>query len=232
MSGDEHADERAGDDLRARLRAEDPAASLPPVESDRVRRLLEATMAHDARTARSAAGAGVPAATRRPRWPLAVAAAAVLVLGGVAGGLALTGDEPGSGAGAPGSAASAEPSTAPGRDGRTALALTVADPPPNVRCRRVTPEALAGMETAFAGTVTAVGGEAITFEVERWYAGGDVDVVEVLDPVGLGAALEGSPDFEPGQRFLVTAAEGQVTGCGFSAPYSVPRERMFQQAFS
>ena len=35
------------DELLARLRAADPAASLPPADPDRVARLLEDTMSHD-----------------------------------------------------------------------------------------------------------------------------------------------------------------------------------------
>ncbi len=223
--------EQPGDDLRARLRAADPAASLPPVGSDRVRELLEATMNDDDHTARA------PEAARRRRWPVVAAAAAALVLGGLAVGIAATGGEdtgPAVSADDASSEAPADPGASPdtGGDDLTTLALEAAAPPPNLRCRRVTDDALAGMETAFAGTVTDVEGETVTFEVERWYAGGDVDVVEVLNPEGLAAALEGPPDFEPGQRFLITASEGQVTGCGFSAPYSERLERMFARAFA
>ncbi len=175
-----------------------------------------------------------------------VAAAAVLVLGGVAGGLALAGDDPGAvGAGdAPASPTPAEqpapeeapPATAgdpeetPGS--LTTLSLSAPAPAAGARCRMVSAEALATLETAFAGTVTEVGEDAVSFEVDRWYAGGEVDRVEVLNPPGFGAALEGSPELEAGQRYLVTAAQGRVTACGFTAPYSAALERKFERAFS
>lgn len=227
------------DGLRARLRAADPAASLAPAGSDRVRELLEATMSHHPSDDLRTDGPQVPAWWRR--WPTLVAAVAVLVLGGVAV-AAVVGDAPD-----PTGAVSAgdQPSTttsspapaedpAPGDDETdlTALSLSADAPPPGARCRMVTVEALATMETAFAGTVRSVDEDTVTFDVDRWYAGGDIDVVEVLNPPGLGAMVEGAPDLQPGQRFLVTAFDGQVTGCGFTAPWSERLAGMFERAFA
>lgn len=240
MSPDDQHEPRGDEAVRTRLRAADPAASLPPVGRDRVRQLLEATMADD----RSDAPAE-SAPSRRPRWPAAVAAAAVLVLGGVVVGVTVGGDDGSGGSASDAPAATDDTETeagddaspadtagSPEGDGETALSLTAAAPPRTLRCRMVTAEALAGLETAFDGTVSEIADGSVTFEVDRWFAGGDVDVVEVLDPPGFRAALEGPPPFDVGQRFLVTASEGQVTGCGFSAPYSGRLERTFERAFS
>lgn len=240
------------DELRARLRTADPAAGLPAAGQARVQELVLGSMADDG-SETAAPAPDAPAPWRR--WPALVAAAAVLVVGGVVGGLALAdGDGSGTATSAgdasqdAGSGAGPDESDDPGGSGggtapseaeppvegagETALSLTAAAPPGTLRCRMVTVSALAGMETAFAGTVTRLGEDSVGFEVDRWYAGGDVDVVEVLNPPGFRAALEGPPPFEEGQRFLVTASEGQVTGCGFSAPYSEGLERMFERAFS
>lgn len=229
------------DALRDRMRAADPAASLPPADDDRVRGLLEQTTAHGPGAQVGGASPGEPGPGRRWPFALAVAAAAALVLGGVAVGVALTGgDEPGS-VGASGATTTASPSAGTDPSGetegaesgdRTALSLSAAAPPATARCRAVTAEGLRGMETAFLGTVTAVDDETVTLEVERWYTGGDVDVVEVLNPPAFGVALEGQPELDPGRRFLITAVEGRVTACGFSAPYSEGLERMFLRAFS
>ena len=66
------------DELRARLRAADPAASLPPADPDRVARLLEDVMSTELTTENRETGT-------RDRGPLTwlVAAAAVLIIAGV-----------------------------------------------------------------------------------------------------------------------------------------------------
>ncbi len=66
------------DELRARLRAADPASSLPRSDPDRVARLLEDTMSHPQTPESSADGT-------RQRSPLTwlVAAAAVVIIAGV-----------------------------------------------------------------------------------------------------------------------------------------------------
>ena len=150
---------------------------------------------------------------RRPRV-LAAAAAAALALGaGVV--VATSGDDPG-----------------PGADAPTTLALSV--PPGDVQssCVAFDVNILREMPVAFAGTVTDVGDDAVTLDVDRWYKGGEAEEVTVgLNSGQSSAALDGV-DFTEGQRYLLTATDGTVNGCGFSGPASPQLERAFDDAFA
>jgi len=83
---------------------------------------------------------------------------------------------------------------------------------------------------ALAGTVTAVGADRVTLDVDRWYRGGSAEVVTIAVPVDSSAALDGV-EFRDGERYLVTATDGTVNGCGFSGPADAQLERAFEEAF-
>jgi hypothetical protein len=87
------------------------------------------------------------------------------------------------------------------------------------------------MPVAFAGTATEVGGGRVVLAVDRWYRGGDADRV-VLSVPGeqTSVALDGV-DFRDGGRYLVTATDGTVNGCGFSGPATPELEDAFARAF-
>lgn len=193
------------DDLRDRLRRADPAPrALSSPSSPRAAELLERAMATTA--------PNPPTTSRRDRrapWA-AAAAAAVLLAGGV--GYALT----------------------QGGEDSTGDALRLALPGGGTTvasCAGFEVATLRNMSPAFAGTATSVGEREIVLSVDRWYAGGDVEqvVLETPDPT-TSAALDGV-QFAEGERYLVTASEGTVNGCGYSGPATPELEAAFDEAF-
>lgn len=217
------------DDLRRRLAASDPARSLDPAAADRVQRLLEATMSHDVHETTQPA----PATTRR--WLTAAVAAAVLVVGGTVAAVTLLGGEQEGTL-----AVTGEPTDVTGQtdgaggpeDGESGSVLALGAPAGVAgRCMVPTAESLGRMDTALDGTVAEVSGDVVRLEVAQWYAGGEADVVELDNPDELARLLGGVAEFAPGQRYLVSAVDGTVTLCGFTAPWSPEREQLFEEAF-
>ncbi|MFN2539287.1 MAG: hypothetical protein ABR549_14215 [Mycobacteriales bacterium] len=194
------------DDLRVRLARQDPAPALDPVESPRAPELLERIMSTPVLTPTE-----TDAGPRRRRLVAlaAVAAAAAAVAIGV---VALNG--------------SSEPAKAP-----TTLALTL--PSSNVMqsCLRFDVAILKDMSPAFAGTVTSVGNGKVVLDVDHWYAGAPADRVELAVPEPNSAATLDGVDFEVGKRYLVTAAQGNVNGCGYSGLATPDLEKAFTEAF-
>lgn len=203
------------DDLRARLARLDPAPAGSPVEpgtSPRARDVVVRAMTAPQLLEPVAA----PPARRRRRW-LVPAAAAGLVAALVGGAVALSGG---------GGNTRGE-----GRDPST-LALSLPAPDVAASCIMFDVAYLAQMPVAFAGTVTAVDAGRVTLDVDRWYRGGDADRVTVaVPPQQSSAALDGV-DFRQGRRYLVTATDGTVNGCGFSGPADPQLEQAFEQAFT
>lgn len=200
--------DREDPQLRERLRSADPAASLAPADPDRVARLLEATMedtAHD---------------TREPnrRGPLTwlVAAAAVLVIGGVAL-VATLGDGD-----------TDAPTAAEEGPRVTTLAAPAAV---DGRCVMPSAEALALQPTAFLGTVEEVADDTVTLSVDDTYAGEEADEVRVEAPSEDLRLLIGAVDFREGEQYLVSATDGTVTVCGFSGPATPRLQSMYDEAF-
>jgi hypothetical protein len=207
---DQHSDE-----LRDRLRAADPASSLPPADPAGVARLLEDVMSTELTTENRATGT-------RQRGPLTwlVAAAAVLIIAGV-GIFAVVGhdDDP------------AAPPTAARNQTVTTLNAP-SDAAYAAKCMVPNAEVIAQQSVAFEGTVTTVDEGTVTLAVDRWYAGDATDLVRVQAPAEDLRALIGAVDFEPGGRYLVSATDGRVTVCGFSAAYSPELAALYEQAFA
>lgn len=88
-------------------------------------------------------------------------------------------------------------------------------------CIRFDLDLLAQQELAFDGTVTAIDGESVSFAVGKWFRGsGDASVTLTEPGLGGGATMEGIlVDFQVGSRYLVSGADGVVTGCGYSVPF-------------
>lgn len=191
------------DELLARLRAADPARHIDPAPSW-TEELVEAVM--DAKDQ--------PAEGRRT-WMLvgAVAAAVVAVGAGtyvVLGG----GDEPDGGSAPP----------------RQELALAVPAPDTMQMCMQFSVDGLRPMELAFSGTVTEVEGETARIETDRWYKGGDADVV-TLEAPSADVLLEGGITLAEGERYLITATGGTVSSCGFSGPWTAEMAAAYDEAF-
>jgi hypothetical protein len=100
-------------------------------------------------------------------------------------------------------------------------------------CIQYSVDVLADMPVAFSGEVTAVEGDTVVLDVDRWYRGGDAERVELIAPAGDTAALIGTVDFAPGKRYLVTATgEGAVNSCGYTAEWSPAMAADFEKAFA
>ena len=198
------------DELRARLQAADPARSDAPADSW-IDELVEATV-----TTNDEAGQDrTEEPRRRTRWLVPGAAAAAVAAIAVGGFAFMAADDDGS------------------KDqAGTELALTVPAADPMAMCVEFTAETLAPMETAFAGTATDVTGDQVTLDVDRWYKGGDADLVQLTSPGNESVLLEGGIQFTEGERYLVTATDGTVNGCGFSGPYTDEMAAAFDEAFA
>lgn len=210
-----------GDDpaLRRRLAAVDPAASLPPADPAGVDRLLEETM--NSTVDDEVLTAGSRETGTRGRGPLTwlVAAAAVVLIAG-AGVFALVHDGPGD----------PPPTVAPQP---TVTDLEAPDAAAySGRCMAPNADLLAQQTFAFEGTVQQVEGSAVTLKVTHSYTGDASDLVRVTAPDrNLFRALVEAVSFRDGGRYLVSATDGQVTACGFSAEYSPRLAALYAQAF-
>ncbi len=220
MNDDNH------DPLRDRLRALDPAASLPAADPAGVARLLEQTM-DDQHTTESRSDH----LQRRSRLTWIVAAAAVVLIGGGVVLVALQGDE----AGAPESAtavpsASAFPEVVATE---TVTELTVAGGDTAGRCMSpaASPQVVAAQSTVFDGVVESISGGTVTLRPTRFYAGEETDLVTVQDPGDDLRALLSAVRFEEGRRYLVAATDGRVTLCGFTDVYTEELAAVYESAF-
>ena len=196
------------DELRARLRAADPARRDAPAESW-IDELVEATVTmndQDNRTEETRS---------RSRWLVPAVAAAAVAAIAVGGYAVVAGDD--------GGGSKDEQQT------ELALALPAADP--IAMCIEFTAETLRPAEVAFAGTATDVTGDQVTLDVDHWYKGGDADVVQLTGSFDAGVMLEGGIEMAEGERYLVTATDGTVNGCGFSGAYTDDMAATFDEAF-
>ena len=196
------------DELRARLARLDPAGSSP-VEAASSPRAAE-QMEHAMQTLE-------PLPTTSPRRTRLLVGAAVLgAAAAVTAGVLLVGggDDPG------------------GADAPTTLVLDLPPSDAAASCLAFDEATLAGMSPAFAGTVVEVDEDSVLLDVDRWYAGGDADRVELAARGGDAVALGYGVDFQQGERYLVTASQGTVNGCGYSGPASPEFEQSFERAFA
>lgn len=207
------------DEHDGRLRAADPASSLPPAAPDRVARLLEETMSNDALTESRETGP-------RGRGPLTwlVAAAAAVVIAGAGIFAVLEGGDD-----------AQFPSADPEPTAGTQLSVTeLTAPAPRSSPRCMVPDAgsLATMPTAFDGTVQSIEGDNVTLVPTHWYAGDPTDLVIVEAPSEALRQLLVTVEFEDGRRYLVAANDsGEVAVCGFSAPYTEEFAETYAEAF-
>jgi hypothetical protein len=207
------------DQLRSRLSRLDPVPAGSPVDavpSPRASELMEHAM-QNTDLYPDASSVDELGARRRRRRPLLLGAAAAAVLVALVGGGLLLGN-----------------GDTPVRDeAPTTLALELPGSDVAASCIRFDVQILAEGEVALAGTATAVEAERVTLDVDRWYRGGDdADTVTIAVPgQDSSAALDGV-DFRVGERYLVTATEGVVRGCGYSGAATPELERAFQEAFA
>ena len=90
---------------------------------------------------------------------------------------------------------------------------------------------LGDMPVALAGTVTAADPGKVTLTVDHWYKGGNADQVTIAQPDPQSSVALDGVSFEEGKRYLLTATNGTVNGCGFSGAATPDLEKSYQQAF-
>lgn len=195
------------DELEARLRAADPMRTADPGEwsPSRLADLVEATM-------------NEPKTSQRRSWavPAAAAVLVALAVGGVAVAQTVR-DESGSA----GSASAA------------AMELTVQGAGTSLgTCIPFSIGTLSEMPVAFSGSVVDLGEGRVLLEVDHWYRGGSVSQVELTSPDLSRVALDGAVTFAAGQRYLVTATDGVVNACGYTAVWSSDTAAAFDTAFT
>lgn len=204
------------DELRARLKAADPARAVDEdvaTGPSWIDDLTEATMTE---TTKSTAPSteGQPEQPRRRLWIPAAAAAAVLAATAIA--LTAGGDD----------------DVPPAAQPAVGMTLTLPADDAMASCMQLSAESLRPMEVAFSGTATTVEDTTVTITPDRWYKGGTGATSVQLTTMGEEmVALLGSVQFEQGQRYLVTATDGQVNACGFSAEWTPELAQVFEQAF-
>lgn len=208
-------------DLRDQLRSLDPAASLPPADPAWVARLVEDTVSNDLEIDHpETRQTGVH---ERSRFTWLVAAAAVLLIGGVGAFVLVdrgTDDVP---------------TADPGDGTSEAPTVTTLAAPANAgagRCAVPSAEILAQQGVAFDGVVDDITDGVVTLTPTMFYAGEPTSVVRVEAPPELLQELIFAVKFEVGQRYLVSAADGQVSVCGYSAPWSPGLEQLYAEAFA
>lgn len=162
---------------------------------------------------------------RTTRLLPAAAVVLVLVLTGCAA------DEDATGADAP---TTAEPSSQGEDDGASASTteLTVDEGATGGRCMVPNAEVLATETTAFEGTVTSLEQGTATLDVDRWFTGEETEQVTVATPPEDLGPLVGAVQFEVGKTYLVSATDGRVSLCGFTAEKTPRLEAMYTEAFA
>ena len=196
-------------ELLTRLRAADPASSLPPADPERVAELLEAAMSDTATRSTESRETGTHG--RSPLTWLVAAAAAMLIA--AAGVLGLASRDDGSAPDARGSV--------------TELGYR----PPAGRCLLPNVDVLEQQSIAFAGTLVSVVEGTATFDVDHWYAGGPTDSVKVSATGPRLADLVRAADLHVGGEYLVSATGGMVTACGFTGPATGDLQQLYDRAF-
>jgi hypothetical protein len=221
------------DDLDA-LRDVDPVdpAALPSPYAPEAHALFERIVMTDTET-RTAVPTQATSASRRFR--LAIAAAAVLVAG-VTASVALSEDgdttttDPGGVADGPGDG-----------DTTTTDLGGVANGPVSPggasvgRCVELYDlETLTNRETAFDGTVTALDGDTVTFEVNESFRGGSAGTIALGGAAVLGGLSSVGPGvpLEIGARLLVAGDGGFAWSCGFTQPYDATLADQWRDALT
>ncbi len=162
----------------------------------------------------SAPAPTAPAEPDRPsRTPWLAAAAAAVVLAGAGFIYLAVGDD-------------AEPSGG----GELVLAAPSVDPV-SLSCLPVSAELLADLPVALAGTVSAVDAAEVRLDVTRWYRGGDAGTVVLRNADARLQALLGTPDFQVGQDYLVSARAGSITVCGLTGPAGPGLQAAYDEAY-
>ena len=97
-------------------------------------------------------------------------------------------------------------------------------------CLMYEPAILPTFDVVFDGTVSAVDGDQVTFDVNNGWKGADGSVTLTAPDTSV-ALLGEMPDFEVGGRYLVTAAGSNINACGFTLDYDADTAADWAAAF-
>lgn len=205
------ADWGADPELLGLLRRVDPAHSLPPSTPGDLTRLAAAALAADA----VEPGAHRPA---RTRWLTLAAAAALVLIGVTVSFSSISGDNSTPVADAP-------------TDVAPAPTLLLVPAVTTSRCAVPSAELLTQQQVAFEGVVTSLADGTATLDTTTVFTGEVADQVEVTAPSARLGALLSAVQFEQGRSYLVSATDGQVALCGYSAAATPDLRALYQQSF-
>ena len=86
-------------------------------------------------------------------------------------------------------------------------------------------------DVVFDGTVTAIDGDQVTFDVNEGWKGADGSITLTAPQVDV--ALTGPlPDFKVGGRYLVTASGSTINACGYTLDYDADTAAQWAAAFA
>ena len=98
-------------------------------------------------------------------------------------------------------------------------------------CLAYDPANLPTFDIVFDGTVTAVDGDQVTFDVNEGWKGADGSVTLTAPQVDV--ALVGPvPDFQVGGRYLVSAAGSDINACNYTLDYDAATAADWAAAFA
>ena len=98
-------------------------------------------------------------------------------------------------------------------------------------CLMYDPATLPTFDIVFDGTVTAVDGDQVTFDVNEGWKGADGSITLTAPDTNV-ALLGEMPDFKVGGRYLVTAAGSNINACGYTLDYDADTAADWAAAFA
>ena len=97
-------------------------------------------------------------------------------------------------------------------------------------CLVYDPANLPNHDVVFDGTVTAVDGDQVTFDVNTGWKGAEGSITLTAPQVDI--AISGPlPDFQVGGRYLVTAYGDTINACGYTLDYDADEAASWAAAF-
>ncbi|MGC5077771.1 hypothetical protein [Agrococcus sp. DT81.2] len=97
-------------------------------------------------------------------------------------------------------------------------------------CLVLEPATVAAQEQAFAATVVQIQADTVLLEVTERFVGDVADRVEVTQVDAVTSDFSGVP-FAVGQRYLVGAVDGTITGCGVTGVDDAELRAVYDAAF-
>ncbi|HUP53954.1 MAG TPA: hypothetical protein VM408_00485 [Methylomirabilota bacterium] len=97
-------------------------------------------------------------------------------------------------------------------------------------CIRYDPSILPSYDVVFDGTVTAIDGDQVTFDVNTGWKGAKGSIT-LTAPESNIAITGPAPEFKVGGRYLVSAAETTINTCGYTLDYDAATAATWAAAF-